>query len=219
MLFRSVAVGVVLGWSGFARLVGDLVSQGTRDRRAAARASREVLVRTEVALARRRWRTAGLTPSLALLEGLADARLDPGDLAVRERCAQEEAYLRQLIGLSPDSYRMSVWFARALAESRRRQVRLQVRSGETDALDEVEAAALGGVVVGAVAAARPGTEVVAGLYPAAAARSLVLVGDAGTLAGAAHDVDPRLGPCRYTSLADQDVLEISLAGGDSALVR
>lgn len=200
------AAGVVLGWVGFGRLVTGLVTQGGRERRSAARAAREVRARDEVVLARRRWRSAGLASSLDVLRGIAAGRLDADDPAVRDLCAQEEAYLRQLIQLSPDAYRMSVWFARALAESRQRDVRLQVRSGETDAVDEDEAALLGSVVVEAVAGARPGSTVVAGLFPAAGGRSLVVVGERASLASISSTA-------RLTRLADQDVLEIELASG------
>lgn len=207
------AVGLCLGWVGFRRILADLVSRSARERDAAARSAAEVAARLEVASARRRWRDAGLRSSLELMEGLAESQLDPTDREVRARCAAEEAYLRQLIQLSPDAYRMSAWFARALAESRRRDVRLMVRSGETDASDERDAAALGELIVVAVAAAAPGEQVVAGLFPNQQTCRLVIVGASGGLALAAQRVDPRRWQWNYSSLPDQDVLEVVPLGG------
>lgn len=218
LVAMAPALGLGLGWLGFHRLVGDLVLRAESEREASALARTEVAARAEIVAARRRWRAAGLAPSSDLLEAIADAHLDPRDPEVRRRCAAEEAYLRQLIQLSPESYRMSAWFARALAESRHRDVQLLVRGGEVDAPDDATAAVLGHLVVTAVAEAAPGGRVVAGLFSTREAPRLVVVGDPGHLDGTADDLDPESWQRAYTRLPDQDVLEVSLVGRTSELV-
>jgi len=214
------AIGLSLGWLGFHRLVRSLVEKTESERASLWRAQREAAARIEVEAARRRWRGAALSAALDLLGGVSSQQLDPSDPDVQHRCADEEEYLRQLILLSPDSYRMNAWFARSLAESRSRGVRFVVRGGDADVRDDDSAQLLGQTIIAAVSASPPGTAVTAGLYPADGGVRLVLVGERGSLAPVAEPADIAAAGMRvdFSAVGEQDVLEISPADdGESCL--
>src|SRR5690606_20476074 len=125
----------------------------------AQRARTERAALDEAARAYLRWRSAGVTSSLALLRELASGALDPNDPAVRAACGQEEGFLRQVIQLDPELFRLGDHLARALAEARARGVQLVIRSGGTDVDDADTAARLGELVLVVVEDAPAGTEV------------------------------------------------------------
>lgn len=143
-------VVVLGGWYVFHRTLDRVGQALATEHRAAVVAELERVERRASRDARERWRDVGLRSSLALLGGLADGTHEPRDAKVRERCAVEESFLRQLILLEPDLVQMGYWLGRALAEARAGEVDLVVRTGGVDVPEE-DAARLGDLLLGVVA--------------------------------------------------------------------
>ena len=201
------ALGITAGWRAFGRLVRELVTQAERARDESLLSSVEARAQREISSARRRWSSAGLERSLVILRDLASGDVPPDDQAVREASAQEERHLRQILLLSPTAYRMSAWFARALAEARSREVALVVRSGDGDAPDAATARALGELVLAGVTRSPGRTQVTVGFFPGDHGQRLVMVGPAGSLR-----VEGVVGVrAHVTHLDDRDVLEAEIA--------
>jgi hypothetical protein len=169
------ALGMVAGWRAFQRLVVELVEEAARNRGLAAAATADAVARRERTAARRRWSTGGLERASVLLRRVADDPALASDPSVRAQAAREEQHLRQLLLLSPTAYRMTTWFARALASARSAGVDLAVRAGDDDAPDADTARALGELVIAAVDAADEGDRVTVGFFPGDTGPRLVLV--------------------------------------------
>lgn len=169
------ALGLGIGWALFVQLADRVVAEAETVRRQVLAAALDAEAQREIAVGRRRWGTAGLERSAALLRGIADGDLDVEAPEVQRACAAEEEYLRQLLLISPAAYRVSVWFAQALARARVRGVRLVIRSGDQDAPDARAAALIGVAVTGAVEHADPGDVVTVGWFPGPVGPRLVLV--------------------------------------------
>lgn len=164
------------GWLIFHRTLEQVGRRASAEQEAAAAARLEAARREAAATSRERWRQAGLRDAVALLERLADGSLDPTDPRARRACADEESYLRQVTLLNPDLFRMGYWFARALAEARRRDLRLVVRAGSQDVSSESEASALGQLLLEAVAHVPAGSEMTVSFFSTRGELRLGLVG-------------------------------------------
>ncbi|RNL60369.1 hypothetical protein EFK50_18665 [Nocardioides marmoriginsengisoli] len=204
------SLGLAVGWWYFEKLVVRVVAESENARVLAAQASVEVASRREIEAARRRWGTASLERSADLLRGLGTGGLDLDDPGVRAACGAEEGYLRQLLLLSPSSYRMSGWFAHALAAARSRGVRLTIRSGDQDAPDDAAAGAIGGLVLRSVASAAEGADVTVGWFPTTAGTRLIIVGPPTGDDAGESELPPSWRVSR-TVLADQEVAEVIVA--------
>jgi hypothetical protein len=206
------ALGVGAGWWSFQKLVLRIVTESEDARRSAFDASLETTTQSEIAHARRRWGTAGLERAAGLLRSIGAGESDVSDPEVQRACAAEEVYLRQLLLLSPTAYRMSVWFAHALAAARAREVRLVIRSGDQDAPDSVAAGTVGSLVLRAVEDAPPGAEMTVSWFPTSAGPRLSIVRPAVEQAAAPTDFSlPDSWDYARNVYADQELIEVVLA--------
>lgn len=214
MVAALPGIGLAVGWALFERLAARIVAEAERARLLVAQAALDAAAQREVTVARRRWGTAGLERSAELLGGIADGTLDVADAEVRRACAIEERYLRQLLLLSPTAYRVSAWFAQALALARSREVRFAVRAGDLDAPDAQVAAMIGRVVLGAVEAASAGAEITVGWFPTQDGPRLVLVAPATASAAEPFDWEgaalPPLWTVERSVLGERAVIELAL---------
>ncbi len=203
----AAGLGLLAAWRRFQGTVGEIGVRAAADQ-SAAWADRTRLAEREAAeRSRARWRDAGLNRSLELLEAARSAD-DPGNTALRHKCAIEEAYLRQLTLLHPDLVHVGQWFARALNEAHDSGVRLVVRSGGTDLPADV-AAHLGDVVLAAVAGTPSGADLTVTLFPDPAGARITLVGAHPHLgAGVRSATGPLGATARVLPVGDQEVAEI-----------
>ncbi|MCB0963692.1 MAG: ATP-binding protein [Acidimicrobiales bacterium] len=152
-------LAVLVGWLLFTTALEQVGARVAEEHQAAAAARIELAARAASNAARARWRDAGLDRSRALLGDLAAGTRNPDDPATRAACADEEAYLRQLILLDPELRWLGDVLARSLAAARARGVRLSVRTGSTDVDGPGTAAQLGLLVDTALASTPTGSTV------------------------------------------------------------
>ena len=162
--------------------------------------------------ARRRWRDAGLDESIRLLRAIGEARLSPQDPAIRQRCADEEAFLRQLSLLHPELIQMGTWLARALHVSRQRGVGLTVRAGATDA-PASDARYLGETLLTVVDALPSGTPLTTALFTSARGLTMTLVAPTPHLRACLDGIAQRVQGFTQRTLGTQDLVELTANGG------
>jgi signal transduction histidine kinase len=209
LMAGAAGLGLVAAWRRFQNTIGEIGSRAAADQQATWSARTRLAEREAADRSRARWRDAGLDRSLELLESARGAD-DPGNAALRLRCATEEAYLRQLTLLHPDLVHVGQWFARALNEAHDSGVRLVVRSGGTDLPADV-AADLGTVVLAAVAGTPSGADLTVTLFPDPAGARMTLVGAHPHLgAGVRSAAGPLAARAKVLSVGGQDVAEILL---------
>lgn len=157
-------LGLFAGLLSFQTMLSAVVAQHETERRRTLDAEARTGAQAALALARKRWVLVGARASAELLRRIADGELDPRDLEVRERCGEEERYLRQLLSIDVELRYLSPWLAFALAEARARHVPLRIRSGTLDAPDPETARVFGQALLAAVEACGPGDPLSAGLF-------------------------------------------------------
>ncbi len=209
-----VGIGLIVGVLGFIRSLTAVATRAHQAQREAFTASLELAAVEAAAEARRRWREAGLEESVRLLRTIGDGRTDPRDPAIRQRCAEEEAFLRQLTQLNPGLIQMGNWFARALNASRHRGVGLTVRAGAADATADA-ARQLGGTLLKVVDAMPPGTKLTTSLFATASGLAMTLVAPTPHLVSALRGDGHRLNTLRLQTLGEQDLAELVVAGSPS----
>lgn len=74
-------------------------------------------------------RQGSLGDVLALVDDIAEGRVDPSDRSTARRCAAEEQHLRQTLLLDPRTSRREAWRTTALVRAHRRGVAVDLRSG------------------------------------------------------------------------------------------
>jgi signal transduction histidine kinase len=205
------SLGLAVGWRSFQKLVTDIVTKSEQARRRAFTTGVAVEAEREIAEARRRWGTASLERAWALLYGIGSGGLDVGDDEVRRSCGAEEEYLRQLLLLSPAAYRMSSWFAHALAAARSRGVHLMIRSGDQDAPDNRSAQLMGRFLLDTVDSASTDAEVSVGWFPTNDGPRLIVVGPRAGQAAAGEISVPQPWMVTRTVVEDRQVVEIAPA--------
>ena len=209
LIAGGTGLGLVAAWRRFQNALGAIGTRAASDQQARWTARTRIAERRAADRARARWRDAGLNRSLQLLEAVRAAS-DPGDPALREQCAVEEAYLRQLTLLHPDLVHVGQWFARALNDAHDSGVRLVVRAGGTDLPAEL-AADLGDVVLSAVAETPAGADLTVTLFPDPAGARMTLVGAHPHVATGVRSAPGSLAArAEVLSLGGQDVAEILL---------
>ena len=207
----TAGLGLAVAWRRFQHVIGAIGVRAAADERAAWSARIRLAERRAAERSRERWRAAGLDRSLALLETIRDGA-DPASPDLRSRCAEEEAYLRQLTLLPTELVHMGQWFAQALNTARDRGVRLVVRAGSAD-LSTPDAAGVGALLLEAVAATPGGQDFTVTLFPGPNGARVTLVGAHPHVADAVRAATGTLAAtARVTSVAGQDVAEIDLAG-------
>jgi signal transduction histidine kinase len=160
---------------------------------------------------RRRWRDAGLDDSIRLLRAIGNGQLSPQEPSVRQRCADEEAFLRQLSLLHPELIQMGTWLARALHASRQRGVGLTVRAGATDA-PAADARHLGETLLTVVDALPAGTPLTTALFASARGLTMTLVAPTPHLRSCLDAVAQRVQGCTQRTLGTQDLVELTAVG-------
>lgn len=209
LMAGAAGLGLVAAWRGFQHTIGEIGARAAADQQAVWSARTRLAEREAADQSRARWRNAGLNRSLELLESARGAD-DPGNAALRLRCATEEEYLRQLTLLHPDLVHVGQWFARALNDAHDSGVRLVVRSGSADLPADI-AADLGSVVLAAVAGTPSGADLTVTLFPDPAGARMTLVGAHPHLGAGVRSAAGSLAPrAKVQSLGGQDVAEILL---------
>ncbi len=206
--------GLIAGVSSFVRKLAAIAARAHREQRETFTAGLQLATVGAAAESRRRWRDAGLEHSVSLLRAIGEGRVDPCDPAIQNRCAEEEAYLRQLSLLSPELIHMGTWFARALNASRLKGVRLTVRSGAADAKAD-DAQRLGGTLMAVVEAMPSGTKLTAALFATAQGLTMILVAPTPRLMAAFNPEGLWGRGLRVQTLDQQDFAELVVAGGES----
>jgi signal transduction histidine kinase len=207
----TIGVLLVLAFGRFDRAIGEIGALFAADDRALHASRVEAQERQAATDARARWRSAGLQPALALLDGIGSGRLDPADAEVRLACGHEESYLRQLIQLDPELVRMGPWFVRALSKARERQVRFAVRSGDREPERPADARALGRLVLAAVRTVPSDAELTVTLFGSSAGLTLTVVAPHPTLEPVADRwAAPAGATATFTPLGTQDLVEVRL---------
>lgn len=206
-----VGVGLVVGVLSFVRSLSEVAARAIREQREAFSVQLELATVEAAAEARHRWREAGLDASVALLCAIGEGREDPLLPSVRQRCAEEEAYLRQLTLLNPELIQMGAWFARALNVSRLRGVRLTVRAGDADATSE-QARQFGRTLLTVVDILPRGTKLITAFLPTQQGLRMTMVAPTPYLRTALSDDDRASPAWRLKTLGSQDLAEFMAAG-------
>lgn len=206
-----IALVLVLGFVSFGQMIGSIAARTRADQKRLLDARLDGLERDAAAEARGRWRAAGLSDALELLEELADGLLDPHDPETRRRCGAEELHLRQLIQLNPELVRMSHWYLRALGEAKVRRVSLILRSGEAEPSDADTVRVLGENLLRAVHAVRPSDDLTMTLFGGESGVTLTMVGPNPMLSEQADQWPvPGGARLRVQSIGGQDVVEFAV---------
>ncbi len=207
-----VGVGLIVGVLSFVRSLAAVAARAHAEQQQAFRLGLEMAAVEAATETRRRWREAGLEQSVRLLRAIGDGRAEPHDPAIRQRCAEEEAFLRQLSLLNPELIQMGTWFARALNTSRLRGVGLTVRAGAVDATAD-HARDLGGTLLAVVESVAPGTRLTTALFATVRGLTMTLVAPTPHLASALSGDGRHAGQFRLQTLGNQDLVELVVTGG------
>lgn len=112
-----------------------------------------------------RWLDAGLDTAISLLRAISEERKHPHHDDTIRACSQEEAYLRQLVLISPELVNLGRVSLPLLRTARERGVRLTLRLGDKDAPNASTADAIHDTVLRAVNSTPEGAGVSASVYP------------------------------------------------------
>ena len=213
---EAAAVSVVAGLLGlglvvvvlsFVRSLADVAARAHDEQRAAFAANLELATVEAASESRSRWRAAGIEESVTLLQAIGDGKMNPRDPAIREKCAEEEAFLRQLSLLNPGLIRMGTWFSRALNISRQRGVGLTVRAGAADATVK-DARQFGQILLSVVDVIPPGSKLTTALFATARGLTMTMVAPTPHLTSALRGSFVELGAgCKLRTLGAQDFVE------------
>lgn len=201
-----IGLGLTWGVASFVRSLSAVATRANREQRQAFTVGLELAAVEAAAEARRRWRDAGLEQSVSLLTAIADQRVDPSDSAIQRRCAEEEAFLRQLSLLNPELIQMGTWFACALNASRLRGVGLTIRTGAADAAADV-APQLGSALLTVIDAMPSGTTLTTSFFATSEGLALRLVAPTPHLISALRG-EGRGNVRRLQTLGEQDLAEL-----------
>lgn len=214
----GIGLGLVAAWSSFMGTLAQLGRGASLAQRRAASARTELEVRAAADRSRERWRAAGLDDALSLVRRVAEGDLDPRDPHVRESCAAEESYLRQLTLLDTRLVRLGTWLVECLALARARGVDLSLRTGGEDVADDV-ARRWGNGLLGVVLATPAGGPVVASIFPDTRGTRLMVLAPTPSLDGV--QLDPLHGRGALRTYGDRVLWEtlVPHAGAGDLLTR
>ncbi|MDT0203433.1 ATP-binding protein [Nocardioides sp. AE5] len=210
-----VAPWIALGWAGFQRSITKIGRRTAQEQRKIFASRLDSAARLFAEHAKRRWREAGLHTSEVLLRQIAAGTSDPRSVQVQNRCASEEAYLRQLVMLEPELVLMGEWFAQALKVGYDRDVQVVLRSGGVDVPDRETAASLGRLVLGVVEAMPAGSPVTVSLFRTSGGLQLMVVGPSQVREAAKRNAlrAPNLS-LEVTTIGEQDVITVLIEEAD-----
>lgn len=213
VLAGLVGIGLVQGIGSFMRNLAKVAARADSERQATFTLDVELAAVEAAAEARRRWREAGLDESIKLLLIIADGRAHPADPEIQDRCAEEEAFLRQLSLLNPELIQMGTWLARALNASRTRRVDLAVRAGAADVKAD-DAHRLGQILLTVVDAMPPGTRLTTALFATVGGLTMTLVAPTPHLVVALNDDLHSTNVLKLRTIGQQDLAEFVVTGTD-----
>jgi len=209
-----LGLGLTLAVTSFVRSLAAVATRANAEQREAFKIGLELAAVAAAGESRRRWREAGLESSVNLLRAIGQGEVHPRDPAIQQRCAEEEAFLRQLLLLNPELTRMGTWFARALSASRSRGVGLTVRSGAADAPPE-DAPRFGSTLLTVIDAMPAGTRLTTAFFATAKGLAMTLVAPTPHLISVLSG-DGHLGHhLKLQTLGQQDLAELVVAGSGS----
>ena len=207
-----IGLGLPAGVRSFMRGLADVASRAHQAQRQTFEVGLQMVAIEAAAESRLRWRNAGLEQSVALLRAIGQGTADPTDPQIRRRCAEEEAFLRQLSLLDPELVRMGAWFARALNLARQRGIALTVRAGAADATAD-DAHHFGETLLTAVDALPSGTPLTTALFASARGPTMTLVAPTPQLVTLQALIRLPVRLITARTLGQQDWVEIAAPGG------
>jgi len=175
------------------------------------RARNESAIHEAVAEAQLQWSASTVRSPFELLEQLADGAVLASDPETRRRCDLEESYLRQVSAIPFDLPFLSWWLARAVAEARRRSVRLQLRAEKPGIDDPHQADVFGRLLLDCVESSPSDTQLVVSMDDRAGTPRMFIVGDsAAGFVSHAQTHHSQILDVRHHELGDQAMLEATL---------
>ncbi|HWV50783.1 MAG TPA: ATP-binding protein [Microbacterium sp.] len=150
-LLEAPTFALLAVWCIFLLMFRSIGAEVADAQRKMERALRDAAVYEAAAEIQLQWSASALQAPLGLLQGIADGTISPNDPETRRRCADEETFLRQISALPLSATSMSRWFALALAEARRKQIRLELRAEQAHVADVESAEAFGRLMLDCIA--------------------------------------------------------------------
>lgn len=209
-----LGLGLIAGVTSFVRTLATVAGRSHREQQQAFAAGLQLAAVEAAAETRQRWREAGLDQSISLLRDIGAGQADPGDPSIRRRCAEEEAFLRQLSLLSPELIQMGAWFARALNISRLKGVNLTLRAGAADATTG-DAPRFGQTLLTTIDAMPQGANLTAAFFATAKGLTMTLVAPTPHLRTALNTGELQTSGLRLQTFGAQDLAELTMAGSGS----
>jgi len=209
-----LGLGLILGVTSFVHSLAAVATRANSEQQGAFRAGLELAAVEAAAETRRRWRDAGLEQSVDLLRDIGEGRLDPSDPAIQQRCAEEEAFLRQLLLLNPELIQMGTWFARALNAARLKGVGLTVRAGAADATAE-DAPQFGRTLLRIIDAMPAGSKLTTAFFATARGLAMTLVAPTPNLVSVLSSDGQWNNVLKLQTLGEQDLAELVMTGSRS----
>lgn len=209
-----VGLGLPSGVAGFIRGLTDVATRAHQAQQQTFAVGLQMIAIDAAAESRQRWRDAGLEQSVDLLRAIGLGAVDPLDPAVRQRCAEEEAFLRQLSLLDPELIQMGSWFARALNRARQCGIGLTVRAGAADTTAD-DADQFGETLLRVVGALPSGTALTTSLFPTARGSTMTLVAPTPQLVRLQALIRHPVRLITARTLGQQDWVEMAAPGGST----
>lgn len=160
-----VGITFALVWSRFQTAVTTLSIESATAGRQAFAAQLSADAEKAAQETYRRWLEAGLDSAIGLLEAISQGRRDPQRYETRLACSEEEAYLRQLVLVTPELVHLGGTMMPLLRMAREQQVPLTLRLGGRDASDEATARAVSSAIRNVLATASADQKVTASVFP------------------------------------------------------
>ncbi|QOR71077.1 hypothetical protein IM660_01815 [Ruania alkalisoli] len=175
-------------WARFMRSVAVLGADTAHAQRRTLQAQRATDADRAAQETYRRWVAAGLDSAVELLRSIANGTRDARAASTQEACGAEEAYLRQLILVSPELVHLGRAVLPTLRYAREQGISLTLRLGEQDAADQSSAEAISATVMRALEASTPGAHIVASAFPVRSGIQLTLIDAPAEGPGTSSDV-------------------------------
>ncbi len=153
ILLEAPTLALMVVWFVFLRMFRSIGIEIADSRRSVERAMRESAASDAATEVQLQWSASGLQEPFQLLQGIAEGSISLSDPGTRQRCSDEEIFLRQISALPHVATFMGRWFALALAEARRNHIQLELHAENAYIEDEQNANAFGQLVLACIAEA------------------------------------------------------------------
>jgi len=187
--FGSIGLVFVLSMWLYRRRLWSLTALEHKTEMEAAAHRRQIIEAEAAQRIRATRRSYVLKSSAGLLSGLANGELSPYDAAVKQQCAAEESYLRELTTLRLELVELGECLSRSLALAHQRSVTLQIMAVEDDLPGPV-VLALDRMLSAAIVSAKPGDTISFSLYDDDATPVVNIVGPIRSMTRAAATARP-----------------------------